>query len=228
MGMRLFVVLVCAHILGDFLFQTKKMAQNKNRLSVLFLHSAIHGILVYFLVGQLQLWPLALLVFVVHAVVDFVKQKNQETLKVFLIDQAVHIGFLWVFAFNFFRNEMVVRTDTFYSGLVLVSGFVAVVFGSGIVVEKVAKGLVEKNDELKVGGLDGGGRLIGQLERALILLFVLIGQPAGIGFLVAAKSILRFKESENQKLAEYVLIGTLLSFGLAMALSVVTLKGLCF
>ena len=227
MGMRLFVVLVCAHILGDFLFQTKKMAQNKNRLSVLFLHSAIHGILVYFLVGQLQLWPLALLVFVVHAVVDFVKQKNQETLKVFLIDQAVHIGFLWVFAFNFFRNEMVVRTDTFYSGLVLVSGFVAVVFGSGIVVEKVAKGLVEK-DKLEVGGLDGGGRLIGQLERALIFLFVLIGQPAGIGFLVAAKSILRFKESENQKLAEYVLIGTLLSFGLAMALSVVTLKGLCF
>ena len=227
MGMRLFVVLVCAHILGDFLFQTKKMAQNKNRVSVLFLHSAIHGILVYFLVAQLQLWSLVLLVFVVHAVVDFVKQKNQETLRVFVIDQAVHIGFLWVFAFIFYRNEMVVRTDAFYSGLVLISGFVAVVLGSGIVVEKMAKGLIEKN-KLEVGGLDGGGRLIGQLERALIFLFVLIGQPAGIGFLVAAKSILRFQEAKKQVLAEYVLIGTLLSFGLAMALSVVTLKALCF
>ena len=47
-------------------------------------------------------------------------------------------------------------------------------------------------------------------------------EPAGIGFLVAAKSILRFEEAKDQKLAEYVLIGSLLSFSIAIALSAVT------
>ena len=56
----------------------------------------------------------------------------------------------------------------------------------------------------------------------LIFLFIFIGQPAGIGFLVAAKSILRFEEARQQKLAEYVLIGTLLSFSLAVALAAAT------
>ncbi len=90
---------------------------------------------------------------------------------------------------------------------------------------KVAEQLIKQN-QLQVAGLKGGGKLIGQLERALIFLLVLIGQPAGIGFLVAAKSVLRFKESEEQKLAEYVLIGTLLSFGLAIALSILTMKAM--
>jgi hypothetical protein len=53
-------------------------------------------------------------------------------------------------------------------------------------------------------------------------LFIFIDQSAGIGFLVAAKSILRFEEAKEQKLAEYVLIGSLLSFSIAIALSAVT------
>ena len=57
--------------------------------------------------------------------------------------------------------------------------------------------------------------MIGQLERALILLFVLVGEPAAIGFLIAAKSVLRFgevKEPRNRMEAEYIIIGTLASF----------------
>ena len=36
--------------------------------------------------------------------------------------------------------------------------------------------------------------------RCFIFLFIFFGQPAGIGFLVAAKSILRFEEAKEQKL----------------------------
>ena len=63
-------------------------------------------------------------------------------------------------------------------------------------------------------GMSAGGRIIGYLERSLILLFVLVGYPAGIGFLIAAKSIFRFgelTESGPRWLAEYIIIGTLLS-----------------
>lgn len=71
-----------------------------------------------------------------------------------------------------------------------------------------------------VAALDAGeynrGRVIGLLERVLIYSFVLGGQFGAIGFVLAAKGFTRFKELENRSFAEYVLIGTLLSSGLAM------------
>jgi hypothetical protein len=108
-----------------------------------------------------------------------------------------------------------------YAPLVVLAGFITTVRDSGFLIEKFAKRLTEQNG-LELDGLVNGGKLIGQLERALIFLFIFIGQPAGIGFLVAAKSILRFEEAKRQKLAEYVLIGTLLSFSLAIATASVT------
>jgi len=71
-------------------------------------------------------------------------------------------------------------------------------------------------------GLQNGGKMIGRLERCIIFLFIFINQSSGIGFLFAAKSILRFEEAKQQKLAEYILIGTLWSFSLAMALAFAT------
>jgi ABC-type proline/glycine betaine transport system permease subunit len=57
------------------------------------------------------------------------------------------------------------------------------------------------------------------IERFLILSFILINQWAAIGFLLAAKSIFRFgdlKEGKYQKKTEYILIGTLMSFSIAL------------
>lgn len=70
--------------------------------------------------------------------------------------------------------------------------------------------------------MENGGAMIGKLERALIFLLVFLGQPGGVGFLIAAKSIIRFEEAKKQPLAEYVLIGTLWSFGLSMAIAACT------
>ena len=53
------------------------------------------------------------------------------------------------------------------------------------------------------------------MERTLILLFILSGQPAGVGFLVTAKSVFHFgdlKDHEDRMEAEYIIIGTMLSF----------------
>ena len=73
-----------------------------------------------------------------------------------------------------------------------------------------------------VSGLKEGGRYIGYLERLLIFVFILSGQFAGVGFLITAKSILRFgelKDSENRKQAEYIIIGTFASFLYAILIS---------
>lgn len=63
--------------------------------------------------------------------------------------------------------------------------------------------------------IKNAGALIGNLERLLTIIFVLIGQYEAIGFIIAAKSILRFKDTDTAK-TEYVLAGTFLSFGIAI------------
>jgi hypothetical protein len=62
------------------------------------------------------------------------------------------------------------------------------------------------------------GRIIGVLERALLYVFILQGQFGAIGFVLAAKAFTRFKALDDRSFAEYVLIGTLLSAGLALAI----------
>ena len=78
------------------------------------------------------------------------------------------------------------------------------------------------NNPRPVAGLKDGGKYIGYLERLLIFVFMLSGQFAGVGFLITAKSILRFgelKDSENRKQAEYIIIGTFASFLYAILVS---------
>ena len=75
--------------------------------------------------------------------------------------------------------------------------------------------------------LPGAGRVIGHLERGLIFSLVLFGQPQGVGLLIAAKSILRFGAvKDDRRLSEYVIIGTLASFGWALIVAFATLYGL--
>ena len=55
-----------------------------------------------------------------------------------------------------------------------------------------------------------------EVERLLIVTLVLVDAWAGIGLILAAKSIARFKELENRRFGEYYLVGTLTSVLLAI------------
>lgn len=77
-------------------------------------------------------------------------------------------------------------------------------------------------DPQDIAGLPRGGAHIGMLERGLILTFILIGQPEGIGFMLAAKSVLRFSDRSARTHTEYVIIGTLASFGWSILVALVT------
>jgi hypothetical protein len=61
------------------------------------------------------------------------------------------------------------------------------------------------------------GKYIGILERTLILILAATGNISAIGVVFAAKSIARFSELSKKQFAEYYLVGTLLSFLLALA-----------
>ena len=67
------------------------------------------------------------------------------------------------------------------------------------------------------------GRLIGILERILVLTFMILNQFEAIGFLIAAKSILRYNDSDTIK-TEYVLIGTMSSYMIAIFFGILISK----
>lgn len=68
----------------------------------------------------------------------------------------------------------------------------------------------------------GTGELIGLLERYITFMLVVAGGLVPVGFVIAVKAAVRFPMFEDRQFAEYFLIGTLCSVGLAV------LAGLAF
>ncbi len=71
----------------------------------------------------------------------------------------------------------------------------------------------------------GGGAIIGMLERWIAFVLVLTGQYTALAFVIAAKSIARYKKiNEEEKFGEYFLIGTLTSIGIALVFGIIVKK----
>lgn len=76
-------------------------------------------------------------------------------------------------------------------------------------IQVIDKNTLDENTDL---GAPNGGFTIGLLERAFILLSIIINYPMMVGFVLTVKSIARFKKLSNDSFAEYFIIGTFLSF----------------
>ena len=105
---------------------------------------------------------------------------------------------------------------------IAIAAYLLSIWPAGLLISRITRKWRERIDrELPRAGLPEAGRWIGYLERLIILTLVLYGEFSAIGFLVAAKSLLRFGElrgNQDKLQTEYVLVGTLLSFAIAMAL----------
>ncbi len=224
-------VLFAAHFIADFLLQPDSLVNKKSNSFYLIIHAAIHALVSYLLLQNWTEWLVPLLVFIFHLVIDYIKQiktGGTDSAKVMVIDQALHLaGLLLIVLFANLTLPIIAFTGIGYKAIIILAAFSLIVLGSGHFIGRYMKEIFEEND-MPTEGLKNGGKLIGQLERMLVLILILIGQPLGIGFLVAAKSILRFEESKVQLIAEYVIIGTLLSFTLAIAFSSLAVWSMSF
>lgn len=238
----LLVCLIAAHFLADFVFQTAKTAENKLNFLVLLRHAFLVSAVSYLLCGAWGAWILPFAIFLGHAILDFIKTRiKSRLLAVFLIDQVAHIALLvalsmWVaerYSPALYWNGLF--GDTWTRLLIILAGAIAAIqAGSiliGIAVDPILKEIAQDNgtalpqDVRLSRGLKKGGKLIGQLERAIIFLLVLAGHPEGVGFLIAAKSIFRFGEIRDVKQrqeAEYIIIGTFMSFGYGLLIAFLT------
>jgi hypothetical protein len=95
--------------------------------------------------------------------------------------------------------------------------YVAVVFAGGYLIRYLTRNLaagVEKPGET-AEEVKNAGMYIGWLERFLVVTAIVVQSPSMVGLILTGKSIARFPELK-ERFAEYFLIGTLLSIGLAV------------
>jgi hypothetical protein len=78
--------------------------------------------------------------------------------------------------------------------------------------------LLPAESKKALGGVDPErmGATIGVLERLLVVALVPGGGPSAVGFVVAAKTLARFKELDKRRFAERYLLGTMTSVTIAL------------
>lgn len=230
MDLSLFLILqFIAHLLTDFAFQNNRLARDKNskgfRSSFLVWHGLIALLLSWLLSFQLNFIFGALIIGVLHYLIDGFKPCLNRSKFLgkypYFIDQFLHIAVIIATTLIFFHitamNPLWDITPYHYY-IVLVAGFLFILKPTNIFIREMLLTFnIQTNPQ--ENELDNAGRLIGILERILTVIFMLIGQFTAIGFLIAAKSILRYKDTDLLK-TEYVLIGTMLSFGIAVVVGI--------
>lgn len=228
----IFIKLILAHLLGDFILQPNSWVADKENYKLkskyLYFHVLIHTILSFIFLWDLQLWWVAVLVGVTHFIIDAAKLSFQ-TIKTkkrwFFIDQLLHIlviagvsFYFGEFNFNFLQNQEFLKI--LMAALFLTtpaSIFIKILLSSWTPAP-------DGPNAIQTESLSSAGKYIGILERLLVFTFIMVNHWEGVGFMVAAKSVFRFSDlaqAKQRKLTEYVLIGTLLSFGLAVLTGII-------
>ncbi len=218
-----FTALLFAHVLSDFVLQTDWIHRNKRHFGVMLLHGALVLVASLAALGQVAALPVLALA-AAHVAIDCAKTYvNFKGLTAFLADQALHLLVIIAVAFHapaLWATGAWADTPTLLPLMALLAGLITT-----LVAGQYAVGLLMRSHGVLIQqrGLRNGGRQIGLIERGLIFFFVMANQPLGVGFLITAKSILRFgTAARDQKTAEYVIIGTLASFAWAFLVSEAT------
>ena len=224
--------LLIAHLLTDFILQPvswiEDRQQRKFASGKLYLHGLITGVVALLFLGT-GYWLIVLIIMLTHILIDGWKSFQPERVKFFLIDQFLHLMVIllcWYFSFLKWEDiklfgEQLSYNEAFW---IVAAAFVFLGFPAGIMIGKLTKKWQDqiKETATEVMALADAGKWIGILERTIILVLILQEQYGAIGLLIAAKSILRFNQTNSQEAkTEYVLIGSLISIGLAIVVGVV-------
>lgn len=235
--MIILLKLILAHLIGDFVLQTRSWVRHKEthklRSWAFYVHVLLHGALVMLVLWDWGSWSMAVSLMLLHGVIDATKlyaQLPKTKVRWFAIDQSLHLLSLIGVWLAWTRPELRV-VEVFQNPVVWLyaTALVFLTASSGIIIQvllsKWSTDLIRKETEEK--SLISAGKYIGILERVLVFVFIATDHWEAVGFLMAAKSVFRFgdlKESKDRQLTEYILIGTLLSFGIAILVALGVLQ----
>ena len=225
---QLLILQLIAHILTDFAFQQDKHSKEKNQLGFrskfMKWHILIAFVLSWLLSFQLYFVFASFSIMLIHFLIDGLKKSmsNSSILVkyVFFIDQFLHLFFITVIVLAYhqvFGIRLSVNVLFTTKCLAIIAAYLISTKPANVLIKEVFN--VFEINVTNQSELPNAGKLIGILERWMVLTFILVNQFEAVGFLIAAKSILRYKDDATIK-TEYVLIGTMLSFGIAVAFGV--------
>ncbi|WP_044270919.1 DUF3307 domain-containing protein [Bacteroides timonensis] len=223
---KLFLLLLILHIIGDFYLQSQQMCDNKRKkgirskelythiliISLLFIPVAIcHGAFKWFILIVLS-----------HTAIDIFKSYLEKkyprwVLHYFFGDQLLHWS---VLAFCAVKISPLSQPFPLNEELILlILGFLLLFKPTNILITLVLRQFNVTPRTEKT--LPSAGHLIGNMERILTFILILLNQYSAVGFLIAAKGLLRLRDNKQTTIStEYVLCGTLLSIGCAFIISI--------
>jgi len=221
---------ILAHLIGDFLLQTRGLIDEKERLKWrspgLYVHVMIHFLLILILTWDPGLWYAAVIIAFFHWGIDSVKLHFQ-TVKTktlwFFTDQLLHllvIFLVWRWIYGYEISLLSAWQPEYW---LIITAAVFLTIPASSIIQHLMSRWSDSIEDAQSESLKDAGKYIGILERLFIFGSVLSGFWQTVGFLIAAKSVFRFGDltkARNRKLTEYILIGTLLSFGIAMATAI--------
>lgn len=231
MCVELFLCLLLTHLVADFVLQTdkscKSKADNKWRSPYQFIHAGEVFVLSWLVTWNLDFWWCALVIGATHLMIDIWKSHRDDNVKWFVIDQVLHLAIVAGVAALWCANaKWSVPFGIAPKYIALAVAAIVCWKPANIFIRLVLQHYsvnMPKDDD---GGFKAGA-LIGTIERWLILFFVIIQRYDALGFLIAAKSIIRFSEKDKAK-TEYVLAGTLLSVFIAVLAGLMVMKTISY
>ncbi len=232
----LLMLLVIGHFIADFLVQTRRMAELKEKSTRHLLEHGLMTILTHLvLLIPFMSWTVAVGVAalaIVHTILDTLRIRVMGawggTLAAFFLDQGLHLATVFVLfgilkQAGAHKNIVLAYPQIWLPwakqyGIIL-AGLVFNGRGGTAIVRRLLQSFPKVVPKQEEGGVDefAMGRTIGCLERFLVFTLVLMGQWGALGLVVAAKSIARFPELKDQNFSDYYLIGTLSSILVAVA-----------
>lgn len=234
--------MLLAHLLGDFYLQSDSMARAKESSAVMLARHAVlcavlSALAAGVLIGVDLPWIalVAVVTGITHAALDgVVRPKVRHRLgdwKGYCLDQSLHIvvcAGMGALAEHFsIDGRSLLDVDTRLAPLLVVFASVLLAGKPGEVTVRELLGSLREFDtasrskEKTVLAAQRSGRIIGVVERTIVVALALLGQYSAIAFVMTAKSIARFKKiEESGDFAEQYLIGTLASLGIALIGSV--------
>ncbi len=219
--------LVLAHLLSDFILQPGSWISHRLlhhfASSRLYLHGLVTGVVALLFAG-LAYWTAVVVIAISHVLIDGWKSYRRQTIGYFVIDQLLHLAvILLCWYYYFIPNESLhsflrewLANGHFW---VYVTAIIFLTTPAGIIIGQLTRSWRERLAHAE--SLENAGKWIGFVERLIVFLFVLVGQYAAISLLVAAKGIIRFNEKDRPEVkTEYLVIGTLLSIGIALVIGI--------
>ena len=231
----IFKTTLIGHLLGDFYFQSSKLAKNKIKSKrSLITHALLYSItllLLFWIIYAKTNYFYLSMVCLSHLIIDFFKTKIHKLnvisdIWLYFIDQILHTSILFIYSYllscldiiifrnwiNIATNNNILTIETYISWILLL---LAIIQPACITIKILLCDFQQPQEttsnDIKQG-IPNAGAFIGMLERILILLMLTINEYSSIGLVITAKSVVRYKKiSEDPIFSEYYLLGTLLS-----------------